>query len=201
MKLTVGLAAALAGYAAAAQQAATVYQLSTQPSTSSKTTPSLSPSLARLVLLQRLSSLRNSPSSKDFPNGVGSDEVVSTLRQFGKTVTPLFGEESKQEPSQLVLMLEDMTPKQIKEMGKAMKIQPAYTIPTPPSASAHGDLVKFDFYNVGVTNEHQCTVDEVVNPLEEKCWSDKSTVAKYSVKKVRNHQVYLRSRRRPPQAN
>jgi hypothetical protein len=33
------------------------------------------------------------------------------------------------------------------------------------------------------TGEHGCTVDQVVNPFKEECWSGKSTVARYDVSK------------------
>jgi hypothetical protein len=182
MKLTLGLAAGLAGCAAAAQQAAEVYIFPTDASATS-TPPSVSPSLARLVLLQRLAPAGKGPSTADIPEGVDVGTVVELMNKYGGVGAPLFGEHSVS-PSQLVIMLEGMTGDQIRELGEGLQTKPAFTITDPPAGSAHDKLVKNDFYNVGITNEHKCSLMEVTNPFEERCWSGRSTVARYNVKKV-----------------
>lgn len=181
MKLTIGLSAALASFAAAAQHAAEVYIL---PAPESASSTSISPSTARLILLQRLASNGKGPSFSDVPDDSDPEDLMSLMNTFAKESFQLFADEERVFPNQLVVMLEGMTDAQFKEIGIALEAQPAFTIPNPPSADAHETLVKNDFYNVGITNAHKCSLDQVINPLEETCWSGKSTVAKYDVSKV-----------------
>lgn len=182
MKLTLGLATALAGCAAAAQQAAQIYILPSD--TDSTSTPSVSPSLARLILLQRLAPAGKGPSVSDIPDGADIDSVVELMNKYGGKSPSLFGQEQPVSPSQLVVMLEGLSDDQIKEVGEGFQKKPAFSVVDPPTATAHDKLVKNDFYNVGITNEHKCSITEVTNPFEERCWSGRSTVAKYNVKKV-----------------
>ncbi|CAM1504444.1 Fc.00g020350.m01.CDS01 [Cosmosporella sp. VM-42] len=179
MKLSIGFSAALASFAAAAQQAAEVYIL--PPPTAAST--SISPSLARLVLLQRIAPIGKGPSIHDIPDGADPEDVVSLMNKFGKTPVQLFEGKDHATPNQLVVMLEGMTEAQIKELGSAFEIQPAFTIANPPSAKAHDKLLKNDFYNAGITNENECSMEEVANPFEKKCWNGKAAVAKYDVSK------------------
>ncbi|PNY28282.1 endoplasmic reticulum membrane protein [Tolypocladium capitatum] len=181
MKLTAGLIAALAGCAAAAPPAAEVYLVPAREASS--TTPSISPGLARLILLQRLAPIGHGPSLDDVPKGVDTHAAVSVMNRFGKPSPPLFVDSSDGEPSQLVIMLDGMTEEQIKELGHALERKPDFMISDPPSSKAHDDLVEIDFHNAGVTNGNNCDVRQVVNPLEE-CWNGKqSAIAKYNVKK------------------
>ncbi|KAK7430176.1 hypothetical protein QQZ08_003361 [Neonectria magnoliae] len=180
MKLTIGLSAALASFAAAAQQAAKVYIL---PATLSASSTPVSPSIARLILLQRLAPIGKGASFSDVPDTADPEEVVALMNKFGKEPLQLFTEDERVSPSQLVIMLEGMTDTQIYHMGVALEMQPAFTIANPPSKSAHEQLLKNDFYNAGITNEHRCSLDQVINPFEESCWSGLSTVAKYDVSK------------------
>jgi hypothetical protein len=182
MKLTIGLSAALASFAAAAQQAAQVYILPTSADFASSTT--VSPSLARLILLQRLDTNGKGPSFRDVPDNADPEEFVSLINKYGKEPLKLFTEETPSSPGQLVVMLEGMTEAQIKDLGVALDMEPAFSIPNPPSSAAHDNLVKNDFYNVGITNDHTCSLDQVIN-LQKSCWSGDATVAKYDVSKVR----------------
>lgn len=186
MKLNIGLAAALAGCAAAAQNAADVFILrdsADASSSSSSTTPSITPSIARLLLLQRLAPAGKGPSVSDIPEDADLAEVVSVMNQFGPAPVSLF-EKAVASPSQLLIMLEGLTEDQISQTAQTLKLEPALRISDPPSASAHDQLIANDFYNVGVTKEHECPVSQVTNPFEERCWSGQSTVAKYNVQKV-----------------
>lgn len=185
MKLTLGLSAALAGFtAAASQQSAPVYIFSGADADTTATTPSYPPSLARLVLLQRLASSGKGPSVADIPDNVDTEIAVSAMNSFGGQATSLCDQEQQASPSQLVIMLEGLTDDQISEMGGKFDSRPSFEISSPPSSSAHEQLVKNDLFNVGVTNDHKCSVKDVTNPFEKRCWSGKSTVAKYNVQKV-----------------
>jgi hypothetical protein len=182
MKLTLGLVAALAGCAAAAQQAAEVYIL--PGASQSSTVPSVSRSLARLILLQRLAPAGKGPSTAEIPNGSDAENVVSLISKFGKEPVPLFGQGETLAPSQLVVMLEGLHDDQIKTLGRSFKSGPSFTISDPPSAHANEKLISNDVYNVGVTNDHKCSIKKLSNPFDKNCWSGKSAVAKYNVQKV-----------------
>lgn len=184
MKLTVGLTTALVGFAAvaAAQPAAQVYIL---PATESTSTPSVSRGLARLILLQRLAPIGKGPSFHDIPADVDTEEAVSLLNKYGKAPPRIFGGDDVAAPSQLVVMLEGMTEEQIKDLGSALQGRPAFTIADPPAMSANKKFFKYDAYNAGTTNEHECSIDRVANPFDKACWSGKSTIAKYNIQKVR----------------
>lgn len=184
MKLTAGLLAALAGCAAAAAPpAAEVFLVPTREASSSKT-PSMSRSLARLVLLQRLAPTGQGPSVHDIPTNTDVDAAVSAMNTFGKPPPALFANGASEPPSQLVMMLEGMTEEQIQSVGRQFKTKPAFTIADPPSSNAHDELIRIDFSRAGVSNDNRCSVQQVVNPLEE-CWGGKqAAVAKFDVKKV-----------------
>ncbi|CAH0029695.1 unnamed protein product [Clonostachys rhizophaga] len=181
MKLTLGLVAALAGCAAAAQQAAEVYIL--PGASQSSTVPSVSRSLARLILLQRLAPAGKGPSTAEIPNGSDAENVVSLISKFGKEPVSLFGQGETLAPSQLVVMVEGLNDDQIKTLGRSFKSGPSFTIPDPPSAHANEKLISNDVYNVGVTNDHKCSIKKLSNPFDKNCWSGKSAVAKYNVQK------------------
>jgi hypothetical protein len=178
MKLSAGITAALASCASAAQLAAQVHIL---PATGSPAALAVPRSVARLILLQRLAPSGKGPSVADLPDNVDADEVIGLLNLYAKTGAPLFGDDEPL-PSQLVVMLEGMTEQQIKQTGDALDAR-AFTVTSPPATKAHDDLINIDFYNAGVTKSHKCSLDEVVNPSAEQCWSGKSTVARYDVSK------------------
>ena len=193
MKLSLGLAAALAGCAAAAtgaQQSAQVYLIPGSKSTSSKSTPvAVSPSLARLIFLQRLSPFGKGPSIRERPSRLEMEEVVSALNTFGKSSPALFSDEEASDPNQLVVILEDMTASQMSDLEKQVKntykgMKPAFSITNPPSARAHEDLVNLDFFNAGITNEHACDLDLISDTKNGQCWSGKATVGRYNADKV-----------------
>lgn len=181
MKLSLGLLTSIYGFAAAAQQAAEVYIL---PSSESPLTTPVSPSLARLILLQRLSPNGKGLSSNDIPEDQNVDEVLRFINKYGKTNPSLFTQDATAAPSQLVVMLEGMTDKQIKDMGAAFEMQPTFSIADPPSSKAHDNFLNDDIYEAGVSKEHSCSIEQVVNPFEKECWNGKSAVAKFNVQKV-----------------
>ncbi|KAM4058620.1 arsenate reductase [Hirsutella rhossiliensis] len=181
MKLCAGLIAASCGLAVAAQPAAQVYLVPAREASSS--TPSLSPALARLVLLQRLAPRSQGPSLRDADEQADIAEAVSALNRFGKASPPLFADDDNGEPSQLVMMLDGMSEEQIKDLGRALGTRPAFTIPEPPSAKAHDELVKVDLVGTGATNAGDCDMQQVANPLEG-CWKGRrAAFAKFDVNK------------------
>lgn len=180
MKLTAGLIAAFVGCAAAAQQAAQVYML---PRPSAPSTPSISRSLARLLLLQRLAPTGQGPSTNEIPDGTDAEEVVSLLNAFGKAPAPLFTDADATAPRQLLLMLEDMTEPQINDAMKALDITVALTITNPPSTVAHESLLRNDFEAAGVESLNPISLLELAKP-NPKLWRGRSAFASYSAQKV-----------------
>jgi hypothetical protein len=45
--------------------------------------------------------------------------------------------------------------------------------------------LQYDFLSIAASRKPECTVEAVANPLDDKCWSGKSVVAKYNVQKVK----------------
>ncbi|KAK2594266.1 hypothetical protein QQS21_008045 [Conoideocrella luteorostrata] len=178
MKLTAGIVAAIAGCATAAQQSAEVFIV---PAIDAASPPAVTPGLARLLFLQRLSSNGRGLNQHDIPNGVDTEKAVSFLNRYGKTTPTLFSDGESSQPSQLILMLDEMSDKHMKELRKGLGMSPSFTIADPPADKAHKDLIELDIlYRTGVADGNKCSVQQVSNPIED-CWDGKaSAVAKYS---------------------
>ena len=181
MKLFLGVAAALAGCVAAAQQPAEVHML---PVPDSPESPSISRALARSILLQRLAPIGQGPSTSDLAEGTDIEQMVAMMNKFGKTPPTLFSDVESTEPRQLVILMEGMSAEQIKSMTKVFKEKPAFTIADPPPTRANDHLIQQDLYAAGATNAQHCSVSDVTNPLDDRCWNGKSAVTKYNVQKV-----------------
>lgn len=187
MKLCAGLLAASCGLAIAAQPAAQVYLVPARETSSSP--PSLSPGLARLVLLQRLAPSGQGPSLRDATEKTDISEAVSALSRFGKAPPPLFADDSNGQPSQLVMMLDGISEEQIKELGRVLGTGPAFKIPDPPSAEAHDELVKVDLVGTGAIDAGGCGMQQIANPLEG-CWEGRrAAFAKLKINEVCQHCV------------
>ncbi|KAK1998094.1 hypothetical protein LX36DRAFT_607644 [Colletotrichum falcatum] len=183
MKLSVGLATALAGVATAfsSDQSADVYLLqSKQPSSSD--IPSLPRQIARLILLQRLSP-DGRHASWDLPKSISNEKAVTYLNEFGKTPKGLFSNVASTNPFQLVVMLEGITSDDAKSLQKSLAGSgPSFKVGDAPSTTANDLLLADDFPSVGVTLKN-CAFDMAINPFAEQCWSGKSSVARYDVSK------------------
>ncbi|KAF9872565.1 arsenate reductase [Colletotrichum karsti] len=182
MKLSVGLATALAGVATAlsSDQPADVYVLQSTQSSNSDI-PSLPRQIARLVLLQRLSP-EGQHGTWDLPESISSEKAVSYLNEFGMAPQGLFSNAASTNPSQLVVMLEGITGDDAKTLQKSFGASPSFKVGDAPSAAANSLLLANDFQNIGVTNKG-CRFDKAINPFAEECWSGKSSVARYDMKK------------------
>ncbi|TQN71453.1 putative endoplasmic reticulum membrane protein [Colletotrichum shisoi] len=183
MKLSVGLATALAGVATALSydQPADVYLLqSKQPSSSE--IPSLPRQIARLILLQRLSP-EGHHASWDLPTSISNEKAVTYLNEFGKAPQSLFADAASTNPSQLVVLLEGITSDDSKSLQKSLAGSgPSFRVGDAPSAAANDLLLANDFPSVGVATKN-CAFDKAINPFAEQCWSGKSSVVRYDVKK------------------
>jgi uncharacterized protein DUF6859 len=178
MKFSLGVAAALAGCAAASQPA-DVYILSQDPSS----TEQLDRSIAHLVFLQRLST----DGAVGSLGSLASDDLdvaISSINKFGKQAQTLFSKAAA-DPSQLLILLEGMTAADSTALGKALDFtKPSFQVTDTPSSAAHRSLVQKDLASAGVV-QTKCDLERAINPLAEECWSGKSSVAVYDIKKVR----------------
>lgn len=187
MKFAAGIIAALASCATAATATGQAF---TFPRDESASPSSLGRSLARLVLLQRLAGPGQGPSIRDIPQGVSSDDAVAALNKFSSTGDALFSKEHAQQGKRLLVMIDGMTAQQIKDAGKALGKKAAFTIEDLPSSNANREFFDFDVYNAGATKEHSCSLREIVQMKDTKCWGEQSTAARYSVDKVRTNRIY-----------
>ncbi|TDZ32948.1 putative endoplasmic reticulum membrane protein [Colletotrichum spinosum] len=184
MKLFLGLATALVGVAPvlASDQPADVYLLQSRQSSSSPEIPTLPRQIARLILLQRMS-----PDGKhgtwDLPEYVTDDKAVEYLNEYGLAPHGLFANAASTNPSQLIIMLEGIAADDAKTLQKSFGGEgSSFRVGDAPSAAANDLLLANDFQNLGVLLKG-CQFDSIINPFAEQCWSGKSSVARYDVKK------------------
>ncbi|CRK09409.1 hypothetical protein BN1708_002147, partial [Verticillium longisporum] len=181
MKFSLGVAAALAGFTSALQPADVYILQSKQASTSE--TPSLPRQVARLILLQRLAPEAWTDSLNDIPKDVTTETAVSYINQFGKSPQPLFDNKATSEPSQLLVMLEGISTEDAKTLKKTLKGSgPAFEVNDAPSSVANHNLAQSDMASAGV-GATNCDFVRAINPFEEECWSGKSSVAVFDVRK------------------
>lgn len=181
MKLSAGIVAGLVSCVTAAAPAGQAY---TFPNVDSSA-QSLSSSLARLVLLQRLAPSGQGPSIHEAPDNVETNEVISLLNTFGRTESPLFSDASSDEPRRLLVMLDSLSDAQITKAAKALGNKPSFTIQNPPSTASNQKLFEEDVYSAGVTNEHKCSLDDIVKQSRQECWTGKVAAMKLNVAEVR----------------
>lgn len=181
MKFTAGVIAALASCATAATATGQAF---TFPRDESVSTASLGRSLARLVFLQRLGSPGRGPTIGDIPDDISADDAVETLNRYGASGVALFTADPATTPKRLLVMIDGMSEEQIKDAGKALGQRAAFTIDDLPSSAANHDLFDIDVYNAGATKQHSCSLGEIVQMTDNKCWGESSTAARYNVAKV-----------------
>lgn len=184
MKLSLGLAAGLAGIAAAASQSAPVYFLDPKiSSTPDSETPSVPRQLARLVFLQRLSPNGRAGSLKDVPDSVRTEDAISYLNSFGKPPRPLLADPTA-EPTQLLVLLEGTTANDANSLSRAVPgWKPAFTVADPPSAAANLAMVERELAAMDLTSRG-CSPESLLNPLDDSCVHKGSRVLRLDARKV-----------------
>lgn len=181
MKLTLGLAVAFAGCAAASQPTADVYILPNRESTSPL---SVSSNVARLIALQRFSESRT-VSVNEIPEDADIEYVASLLNEFGKPIPSIF-DEATDEPNQLILAIRGLTEEQIRDTRGKLGVQPAFTVSDVPSVSAHEWITGLNLAGIrDSAKPFQCSFDEITNPLVERCWTGRAMFAEFDIQKVR----------------
>lgn len=174
MRLSTALLPALVATASAASEPASVYIFGASSANPSNP-PSLTPEQARLVFAQRLG-------VSQF-HGLG-DVSASTLKYInhfgGRQEEALFGDASRDQAAELVLVVEGVSKKSAEPLLSAWEsIKPAFTISSPPATSANKKLV-LDL-NKQAGEQQECALEDAINPYEVKCWSGKSKVIHFDV--------------------
>lgn len=126
MKLTIGLSAALAGFASASDLAK-VYIL--RGSHHIEPTTTLTPSEARLIIHQRLASDGEGPSFRDFTDSDDEERIISLMNKYGKKPAPLFSDDKTATPRQLVINIDGMPTFEYESFfGWLQNTQPDFTM-------------------------------------------------------------------------
>ncbi|KAK5651637.1 hypothetical protein OQA88_11812 [Cercophora sp. LCS_1] len=171
--------AALAGLVDASQQSADVFILQSTQSASQQ--PRLPKEVARHILLQRTSRSRYGSDLRDIPSTIDTETAVEYISAYGKAPSPLFAHTESKDASQLVVILEGVTPETASQLKSALGT-PSFTISDPPSAAANTRLMSY-FRNLGIASSSQCDIDAAINPFNTHCWTGSSSVVKYDASK------------------
>ncbi|KAK3342045.1 hypothetical protein B0T25DRAFT_559851 [Lasiosphaeria hispida] len=190
MRFIAGVAAAALGLAigATAQnppQTADVYLLLSKTYWTEKPwQPAVAKEVARHIFLSRVSRSRYGSDLRDIPDTVDLENAVEYIAKFGKQADGLWMEGwPAKTPSQLVMILEGITPETSAQIAEAMdKVglsqKPAFTIADPPSAKANERLVD-NFQSLGVALQAPCALNNAINPWSSNCWTGPTSIVKY----------------------
>ncbi|RDA86892.1 hypothetical protein CP532_1421 [Ophiocordyceps camponoti-leonardi (nom. inval.)] len=183
MKLKAGLLAASSGVLAIAQPLAQVHILSTHDAAPTTAT-SLSPAVARLVVLQRLGADNLGTAFRDLPANADIEGAVSALNTFGKKTSPLIKGGEGGDPSQLVLMLEGVSTDDLDVLVHALGNRPAFEITNPSSSGDLESITQGGFQQTGAKDVGHCDLGQITNPLTEECWGGgQSAFARFDLSK------------------
>ncbi|KAI0391290.1 hypothetical protein F5Y17DRAFT_17339 [Xylariaceae sp. FL0594] len=179
MKLNSFLLPALAGVATAESTTpshAETYMLrhGKQSTTTASEPPSIPDSLARSILLQRLSSPEHPSALCEIAASLAEDEAISYVNAFGKPPRPLFASSDSSaddEPKQLVVAFSGITSKNVKQLKAAIPGVPAtFTAP--------------GLGRLPVEPTSNCAFGPAVDPKgkeAQKCWGGNTQYLQYDV--------------------
>ncbi|KAM0305377.1 hypothetical protein HYE67_008704 [Fusarium culmorum] len=188
MKLTIGLSAALAGFAAASHQAATdlakVYIL--RGSHHIEPTTSLTPSEARLILHQRLAPEGEGPSFRDFTDSDDEERIISLMNKYGKTPAPLFSDDTTATPRQLVINIDGMPTFEYESFfGWLFNTKPDFTLDPSKENGEHPEI----FQSI-IAKMPECPLSQIV-AMDDNCFHGKAALATYSRSQDGDHPTTL----------
>ena len=180
MKLQLVTATALSGIAAASSHSALGYLF--RQNENEGQTSSIPRQAARLLVQQRLGADGKS-SLKDLAGVRNQKNAVESLNRLG-TPSGLFDDDSVSEPPQLVILIEGVDPKKMKD--SISNSRPAFEVADPPCSSAHRALVQ-EVALSGV-RENKCELSRTINPLDSECWGDShASISRFDAKEVSVH--------------
>ncbi|KAM0197525.1 hypothetical protein ACHAPA_001286 [Fusarium lateritium] len=191
MKLNVGLSAALAGLAAASQQAAAdaadvakVYIL--RGSHHIEPTTSLTPSEARLILHQRLAPEGEGPSFRDLTESDDEERIVSLMNKYGKAPAPLLSDEKTATPRQLAITIDGMPTFEYESFfGWLFNTQPDFTMDVKKENGEHPDV-----FNSVIAKMPQCPLSKIA-AMDDSCFSGEAAFAIYTRSQDGDHPTTL----------
>ncbi|RFU32775.1 hypothetical protein B7463_g3554, partial [Scytalidium lignicola] len=129
----------------------------------------ISPEDARLIIAKRLD-----VSQYHSLSGVSESTLVN-INKFGGAEDSVF--EKSQSIPELVMVVdggsEDNTAQPL--LNAWSSIKPAFTISKPPASAANRKLVQ-DLQNQMGAESSNCALKDSINPLDERCWSDRTKV-------------------------
>lgn len=175
---------------AAATEPAEVYILSSTTSSSSSI-PQIPRQVARHLFLNRLGA---QTSLDGLPESTSTDEALAWIAEYGRAPRPLFQSDAASStdsiaPSQLLVILEGISPAAHKDLKAKLKVQPSFSIADAPSSKATKQLVDVDLSAFSAS----CNIEAAINPYD-KCWKTMSAVVKYDPARVRIFRLIAVSR-------
>lgn len=184
MKLNIGLSAALAGLAAASQQAAAdaadvakVYIL--RGSHHIEPTTSLTPSEARLIIHQRLAPEGEGPSFRDLTESDDEERIVALMNKYGKAPAPLLSDEKTATPRQLAITIDGMPTFEYESFfGWLFNTQPDFTMDVSKENGEHPDI----FTSV-IAKMPECPLSKIA-AMDDSCFSGEAAFATYTRSQV-----------------
>lgn len=181
MRLSIAVTASICGLAAAHSNADGYLFRSGAPTHHQDSTPKLPRQLARLILQQRLGVDKHFSSLKELSSLPDIDEAISYINTLGRSEAPLFSENGKDSPSQLLIIIEGLEDGDMNDI--APTVNKAFAINDAPNSAAIRKLIEGEFGATGV-RESSCEFGRAINPLDENCWSGQSSIIRYDAKKV-----------------
>ncbi|KAF4995874.1 hypothetical protein FGRMN_4831 [Fusarium graminum] len=179
MKLNIGLSAALAGLAAASQQAAAdadqvakVYIL--RGSHHVEPTTSLTPSEGRLIIHQRLAPEGEGPAFGDLTESDNDERIVSLMNKYGKAPAPLLSGEKTATPRQLLINIDGMPTFEYESFfGWLFNTQPDFTMDSRKENGEHPDI-----FVSAIAKMPECALNKIV-AMDDSCFSGEAAFAMY----------------------
>jgi hypothetical protein len=164
----------------AASEPAKVYILQKPEFPTSSTIPTLTPEEAKLVIAQRLGS------SQLYSLSDASDDALAHINAFGGPQKRLFANDDQDERSQLLIVIENVTPEVAARYQKEWApIKPAFEISTPPSKTANERLIS-DVSEEKPSMEFnpECRITRNDVPSNKRCWPGKSKTLQFNAGSV-----------------
>lgn len=175
MKLSSSLLLPALVGAAAALSDASVYIFQRDEMRRTSNPPSLTPEQARLVFAQRLGT------SQYHGLGDASESTISYINDFGGNRRSLFGEATNDNPAELVLIVEGISPKTAEPLIETWaSVKPAFTISRVPSMVANKKLAS-DLNQQCGHGKKQCALRDAINPFDISCWNGNSKVIHFDL--------------------
>lgn len=180
MRLSIAVATALSGLAAAASSQAPVYLFREPPAKPRDYAPGLQPQVARLIFAHRLA-VDNSFTVVDELEALpDAEEAVTHINAYARNVRPWWVA-PEPEPAKLMVVLEGLEDGQMEQVMEGR--EKAFVIDEAPNAAANDVLIDGELAPAGAPTS-SCAFESAINPLDKDCFSGSASIIRYDVKKV-----------------